>query len=71
VGSEDERNKYGANRLAEGKLPMGASLCSTKALMAGDAETVSDIFRQRVVERGAKGAGWTNGEDLSYDATRS
>ncbi|MCE7629806.1 formate dehydrogenase, partial [Vibrio fluvialis] len=25
----------------------------------------------RVVERGAKGAGWTDGEDLSYDATRS
>lgn len=71
VGSEEERKKYGANRIAEGKLPMCASLCSTKALMAGDAETVSDIFRQRVVERGAKGAGWTNGEDLSYDATRS
>lgn len=71
AGSEEERKKYGANRIAEGKLPMCASLCSTKALMAGDAETVSDIFRQRVVERGAKGAGWTNGEDLSYDATRS
>ncbi|MBD0785660.1 4Fe-4S dicluster domain-containing protein [Vibrio sp. Y2-5] len=71
VGSEEERKKYGANRIAAGKLPMCASLCSTKALMAGDAETVSDIFRQRVVERGAKGAGWTNGEDLSYDATRS
>jgi len=36
-----------------------------------DAEKISDIFRQRVVERGAKEAGWTNGEDLSYDATRS
>ncbi len=71
AGSEEERVKYGANRIAEGKLPMCASLCSTKALMAGDAETVSDIFRQRVVERGAKGAGWTDGEDLSYDATRS
>jgi len=71
AGSEEERVKYGANRIAEGKLPMCASLCSTKALMAGDAQTVSDIFRQRVVERGAKGAGWTDGEDLSYDATRS
>ncbi len=38
---------------------------------SGDAEKISDIFRQRVVERGAKGAGWTNGEDLAYDATRS
>ncbi|EGR1449544.1 4Fe-4S dicluster domain-containing protein [Vibrio cholerae] len=70
-GLEEERRKYGANRIAEGKLPMCASLCSTKALLAGDAEKISDIFRQRVVERGAKGAGWTNGEDLAYDATRS
>ncbi|EGR2713569.1 formate dehydrogenase FDH3 subunit beta [Vibrio parahaemolyticus] len=70
-GSEEERQKYGANRIAEGKLPMCASLCSTKALLAGDAEKVSDIFRQRVVERGAKNAGWTDGNDLSYDATKS
>jgi formate dehydrogenase iron-sulfur subunit len=71
AGSVEERQKYGANRIAEGKLPMCASLCSTKALLAGDAEKVSDVFRQRVVERGAKGAGWTNGNDLSYDATKS
>ncbi|WP_117235444.1 formate dehydrogenase FDH3 subunit beta [Vibrio maerlii] len=70
-GSVEERQKYGANRIAEGKLPMCASLCSTKALLAGDADKVSDIFRQRVVERGAKGAGWTDGNDLSYDATKS
>ncbi|HHP0461872.1 TPA: formate dehydrogenase FDH3 subunit beta [Vibrio harveyi] len=70
-GSLEEREKYGANRIAEGKLPMCASLCSTKALLAGDAEKVSDIFRQRVVERGAKNAGWIDGNDLSYDATKS
>ncbi|GAK83281.1 formate dehydrogenase [Vibrio ponticus] len=70
-GSVEEREKYGANRIAEGKLPMCASLCSTKALLAGDAEKVSDIFRQRVVQRGAENAGWTNGEDLSFDATKS
>ncbi|MDF2152205.1 formate dehydrogenase FDH3 subunit beta [Vibrio sp. CAU 1672] len=70
-GSVEERQKYGANRIAEGKLPMCASLCSTKALLAGDAEKVSEIFRQRVVERGAKNAGWTDGNDLSYDATKS
>ncbi|MGP8304990.1 formate dehydrogenase FDH3 subunit beta [Vibrio sp. YIC-376] len=70
-GSVEEREKYGANRIAEGKLPMCASLCSTKALLAGDADKVSDIFRQRVVERGAKNAGWTDGNDLSYDATKS
>ncbi|ODS11411.1 formate dehydrogenase FDH3 subunit beta [Vibrio scophthalmi] len=70
-GSEKERALYGSNRIAEGKLPMCASLCSTKALLAGDAEKISDIFRQRVVERGAKNAGWTDGNDLSYDATKS
>lgn len=69
--SAEERAKYGANRIAEGKLPMCAELCSTKALLAGDAEKVSDIFRQRVVERGAKNAGWTDGNDLAYDATKS
>lgn len=70
-GSTEERAKYGANRVAEGKLPMCAELCSTKALLAGDANTVSDIFRQRMVERGGRGAGWTNGEDLTFDATKS
>ncbi|GLQ70701.1 formate dehydrogenase [Vibrio sp. vnigr-6D03] len=70
-GSTEERAKYGANRVAEGKLPMCAELCSTKALLAGDANTVSDIFRQRMVERGGRGAGWTNGEDLAFDATKS
>ncbi|PMH46533.1 formate dehydrogenase [Vibrio sp. 10N.286.49.B3] len=71
AGSEEERHKYGANRIAEGKLPMCASLCSTKSLLAGDAEKVSEVFRQRVVERGAKHAGWTDGEDLAFDATKS
>jgi len=70
-GSEKERALYGSNRIAEGKLPMCASLCSTKALLAGDAAKISDVFRQRVVERGAKNAGWTDGNDLSYDATKS
>lgn len=70
-GSPEERAKYGANRIAEGKLPMCAELCSTKALLAGDAAKISDIFRNRVVHRGAKEAGWSNGEDLSYDATKS
>ncbi|CAH0525966.1 formate dehydrogenase FDH3 subunit beta [Vibrio hippocampi] len=70
-GSAEEKAKYGANRIAEGKLPMCAELCSTKSLLAGDAEKISDIFRQRVVERGAKGAGWSDGNDIAYDATKS
>jgi len=59
-GSEAEFEKYGRNRLAEGKLPLCAEMCSTKALLAGDGDVVADIFRTRVVARG-KGAevwGW-------------
>ncbi|MCB2004389.1 MAG: formate dehydrogenase, partial [Rhodoferax sp.] len=59
-GSQAEFEKYGRNRLAEGKLPACAEMCSTKALIAGDGDVVADIFRSRVVMRG-KGAevwGW-------------
>ena len=34
-GSEAEWTKYGRNRLAEGKLPICAEMCSTKALLLG------------------------------------
>jgi len=51
TGSVDEYKKYGANRLAEGKLPLCAEMCATKALLAGDANTVSDIYRKRVISR--------------------
>ena len=33
-GSEAQFEKYGRNRLAEGKLPICAEMCSTKALLA-------------------------------------
>jgi len=56
--SEAERKKYGANRIAEGKLPMCAELCSTKALLAGDAEVVSNIYRQRMASRGNPNVIW-------------
>ena len=54
-GSQAEFEKYGRNRLAEGKLPVCAEMCSTKALIAGDGDVVADIFRSRVLHRG-KGA---------------
>ena len=44
AGAEEFR-MYGSNRLAEGKLPLCAEMCSTKALLAGDADVVSDIYR--------------------------
>src|SRR5918994_331420 len=43
--SEKERGLYGSNRIAEGKLPMCASVCATKALVAGEAEEVDKLVR--------------------------
>ncbi|MDP3535195.1 MAG: formate dehydrogenase, partial [Halomonas sp.] len=63
------------NRIAEGKLPLCADICSTKALLAGDSQDVADIFRQRVVHRGHPDGAWSNNpqasaDNLAYDATR-
>src|SRR5882762_5412587 len=56
-----EYAKYGANRLAEGKLPICAEMCSTKALLAGDGAIIAEIYKERVMKRGyGSGAwGWT------------
>ncbi len=56
--SDEEFKKYGRNRLAEGKLPLCAEMCSTKALLGGDAQAISDIFRQRALIRGHGGELW-------------
>ena len=58
-GSEAEYEKYGRNRLAEGKLPACAEMCSTKALLGGDGDVVADIFRTRVLDarQGQRGLG--------------
>ena len=50
--------KYGRNRLAEGKLPACAEMCSTKALLAGDGDVISEIYRQRVTVRGKGSDVW-------------
>jgi|TARA_B110000116_G_scaffold269995_1_gene287095 formate dehydrogenase iron-sulfur subunit len=63
--SAAEHRKYGANRLAEGKLPLCAEMCATKALLAGDGDRVSDIFRERVMYRGAGALQW--GWGVAYD----
>jgi formate dehydrogenase iron-sulfur subunit len=59
-GSEAEFEKYGRNRLAEGKLPLCAEMCSTKALLGGDGDVIADILRNRVIKRGTGGDvfGW-------------
>jgi len=55
--SEKENKLYGQNRIAEGKVPACAAMCSTKALLAGDATSVSNIITKRVLTRGTgKGA---------------
>jgi formate dehydrogenase iron-sulfur subunit len=49
---------YGANRLAEGKLPICAEMCSTKSLLAGDGEIIAQIYRERVARRGYGSGAW-------------
>ena len=66
TNSVEEFEKYGRNRIAEGKLPLCAEMCSTKALLAGDADIVSDIYRERVTRRGFGGSNW--GWDAAYDS---
>ncbi len=56
--AELQFKKYGRNRLAEGKLPLCAEMCSTKALLAGDGDVVSAIYRERVVTRGFGSGAW-------------
>ena len=52
-GSAAEKQKYGGNRLAEGKLPLCAEMCATGALLGGDANEVSSIYRERITWRSA------------------
>ena len=56
--SSAEFQKYGRNRLAEGKLPICAEMCSTKALLGGDGNMVSNIYRERIVSRGFGSGAW-------------
>ena len=69
--SAEERRKYGGNRLAEGKLPLCAEMCATRALLAGDGDTVSDIFRERVTWRGSSGLAWGWGVAYSKPGLRN
>jgi len=62
--SEAEKRLYGQNRIAEGKVPLCAAMCATKALMAGDASVVADVFRERVAARGSGARAW--GWDKAY-----
>ena len=67
--SEAEFQKYGRNRIAEGKLPVCAEQCGTKALLGGDANIIADIYRQRVETRGYGPELW--GWDMAYETKRN
>jgi formate dehydrogenase iron-sulfur subunit len=56
--SPEEFLKYGANRIAEGKLPACAEMCSTKALLAGDEAVITTIYKTRVLTRGVGAEMW-------------
>ena len=56
--TQAEYIKYGANRLAEGKLPLCAEMCSTKALLAGDGAIIAEIYKERVMKRGYGSGAW-------------
>ena len=62
-GSEAEYEKYGRNRLAEGKLPACAEMCSTKALLGGDGDVIADILRDARPQprQGQRGLGLGHG----------
>ena len=70
---EAEFEKYGRNRLAEGKLPACAEMCSTKALLGGDGDVVADIYRNRVAQarQGRRGLGLGHGLRLPTAGRRA
>ena len=66
TNSIKERELYGQNRIAEGKVPMCAAVCSTNALIVGDALDVADIYRKRVFSRGKGVVGVPYGWSTAY-----
>ncbi len=66
TNSAKERELYGQNRIAEGKVPICAAMCSTKALIVGDEQEVSKIYRKRVASRGKGVQGAPYGWDKAY-----
>ncbi len=52
TNTKEEYSKYGQNRISEGKVPMCASMCSTKALLVGDANEIAKIKTFRAVNKG-------------------
>ena len=51
-------SKLRERRLAEGKLPICAEMCSTKSLLAGDGAIIAEIYKERVMKRGYGSGMW-------------
>ncbi len=49
--SRKERELYGQNRIAEGKVPVCAAMCSTKALLVGESSKIEEIYHNRLMNR--------------------
>lgn len=56
--SDEEQQLYGQNRRAQGKQPLCAGMCATKALLAGEGEAVAEIYGERVALRGSGERPW-------------
>ena len=52
TNSEAEREEYGQDRISEGKVPVCAAMCSTKALLVGESAMIEKIYGDRVKARG-------------------
>ncbi len=55
TNSKEEQELYGQNRIAEGRVPACAGMCSTKALIVGEVTMVNDIITQRIKARASTG----------------
>lgn len=51
TNSQKERELYGQNRIAEGKVPVCAAMCSTKALLVGESSKIEEIYAHRLESR--------------------
>ena len=66
TNSDHERELYGQNRIAEGKVPVCAAMCSTKALLVGDSASISNVYRERVLSVGHGAKKQPYGWDVAY-----
>ncbi len=66
TNSAKERELYGQNRISEGKVPVCAAMCSTKALLVGDSQDVAQVYRERVASRGHGVQSAPYGWDTAY-----